>query len=261
MPLLLLTGHQRSGTTILRILLNSHPDISITNEFNNLQRVGADRLRYSRHILKRLWHLRERRDNFSSGTDRPSRWWENAWYIFRYLMRIHLSASWRIGYPEAETAMRSLYPGHRWVGDKYPDYIWDLDQHSAARDLTCIVIFRDGRDVVSSALEKARTTWKNKRYARHFDTPEKSATRWVKAIQIMEQCSGGIFSIRYERLVKEPETTARELGDLLGVDPAGFPLKRILDTNIGKHRSLLTAEELAIVERIAGPTLSRLGYT
>jgi hypothetical protein len=260
MPLLLLTGHQRSGTTILRILLNSHPEISITNEFNNFDGIGKDRLAYTVHLLKRIWHLRHRRDNFSSGSRNPSPWWGNPYYILRYMLRVQYSSSRRIGFPAAEAAMRTLYPQSRWVGDKYPDYIWDLERYCQSRDLTCMVIYRDGRDVVSSALEKARTTWKHERYGRHFDTPEKVARRWVEAIDIMERCAGKIFAVRYERLIAEPGRVAKEIGERLGVDPACFPVDRIHSSSKGKHRFLLSEQELAVVNDITRPTLSRLGY-
>jgi hypothetical protein len=260
MPLLLLTGHQRSGTTILRILLNSHPEISITNEFNNLDRVGSDRVTYTVHLLKRIWQLRRRRDNFSPGARNPSPWWGNPYCILRYMLRVQFTPSWRIGFPAAEAGLRSLYPKSRWVGDKYPDYIWDLESYSRSRDLTCMVIYRDGRDVVSSALEKARTTWKSERYGRHFDTAEKVARRWIRAVEIMERCSGRIIRIRYERLIAEPADVAGEIGERLGVDPAFFPVDRIHSASRGKHRSMLTPRELAAVNEIAGPALARLGY-
>jgi hypothetical protein len=46
----------------------------------------------------------------------------------------------------------------------------------------------------------------------------------------------------------------------LAVEPQGFPGKRARDTSIGKYQSGLSAEELATVLDIAGPTMARLGY-
>jgi hypothetical protein len=260
MPLLLATGHQRSGTTILRILLNSHPEIAMTNEFNLYRHVGRSKVYYSSYLLRRIWVLRSRRDIFAPHSNQPSPWWDNPVSIGKYLVHIQWPPAWRVSYRDVESAFRSILPKRKWVGDKVPDYIWQLPRYAGSDALHCIVIYRDGRDVVSSSLESARTAWKNKKYARHFDTAEKVATRWVRAIERMEECADKILILRYEQLISEPKQVMQKVGAWLDVDPAGFPIQIIRDTSIGKHKSMLTKEELGVFMDIAGSTLSRLGY-
>ncbi len=50
---LIVTGHQRSGTSLLARLLNAHPEVRLTSEFGNFLRVGAPRSQYIRRFLKR----------------------------------------------------------------------------------------------------------------------------------------------------------------------------------------------------------------
>jgi hypothetical protein len=260
MPLLLLTGHQRSGTTILRILLNSHPEIAVTNEFANFKYIQRSRFLYSAYLLRRLLACRERGPAYALHRNENTSWRENARFMAGYLIRVQAARSARIGFAGAESALHALFPKKRWVGDKFPDYIWSLRHFSAGGRLRCIVIYRDARDVAYSALESVRTNWKGRRFARIFDTPEKIAARWVKSIELMEACAGMIFSVRYERLITEPEAVAGELGRALDVDPACFPVHLLRDSSIGRHRGRLAGAELAAVESIAGGTLARLGY-
>jgi len=50
---LIVTGHQRSGTSLLARLLNAHPEVRLTSEFGNFLRVGSPPGRYIRRLLKR----------------------------------------------------------------------------------------------------------------------------------------------------------------------------------------------------------------
>ena len=50
---LIITGHQRSGTTLLARLFDTHPEVRITGEFGNFQKIGAPRSQYLRRLLKR----------------------------------------------------------------------------------------------------------------------------------------------------------------------------------------------------------------
>jgi hypothetical protein len=260
MPLILATGHQRSGTTLLRILLNSHPEIAMTNEFNLYRHVGRSKIHYSLFLLQRIWMLQNRRDIFAPHINQPSPWWDNPWKIGRYLAHIQWPPAWRVSYTDVESAFRSILPKRKWVGDKVPDYIWQLPRYAKSGALHCIVIYRDGRDVASSSLDSARTAWKNKKFSRLFNTPEKVAARWVRAIERMEECADKVLVLRYEQLISEPKPVMEKVGAWLDVDPSRFPIQIIHDTSIGKHKTMLTKDELDVFMEIAGSTLSRLGY-
>ncbi len=260
MPSLLLTGHQRSGTTILRILLNSHPEIAVTNELGSLKHLRRSRFFYSLYLTHRLIGIWRRGPFTALHRNEPTSRWENAAFVLRYLIRVQAARSLRIGYEGAENALRALFPGRCWVGDKYPEYVWSLPEFAAAGSLRCIAVYRDGRDVVSSTLESARTAWKGRDFVQALDTPEKAAVRWVKSIRRMEECGGKVLRVRYERLMAEPAACAGELGRALDVDPAFFPIHILHKASVGRHRGRLSGTELASVEAIAGETLARLGY-
>jgi hypothetical protein len=260
MPLLMVTGHQRSGTTILRILLNSHPEIAVTNELANFKYIHRSRLLYTVYLLRRLLACRERGPAYMLHRNEETSWRENARFLAAYLIRVQTVRSGRIGFDGAEAALRALLSGSRWVGDKFPDYIWNLRFFAGSGKVRCIVIYRDARDVAHSVLESVRTQWKGRRFARRFNTPQKIAARWMNAVRLMTECSATIHAVRYERLIAEPEAVAGELGRALDVDPAHFPIHLLRDTSVGRHRGRLGGSDLAAVESIAGETLARLGY-
>ncbi len=50
----IITGHHRSGTSILALLCKTHPQISLTNEFGNFSAVGDPYPEYAKKILRIL---------------------------------------------------------------------------------------------------------------------------------------------------------------------------------------------------------------
>jgi hypothetical protein len=260
MPIVLVAGHQRSGTNILRILLNSHPDIAMTNEFANLLEIQRTRVYYSAYIINRLTKIRQKGDLFNLVANEDTPWRDNMVFALKYFLRIQQTFAWRIGSTGVESALHSLLPGKRWVGDKYPDYVWRLGDFSKMSNVKCIAIYRDVRDVVSSSLEKARTSWKGKKFAHVFDAADKVALRWKKSIEIMERSADKILTVKYEDLVSQPQPILDALGRQLQVNPAYFPAHLLHPSSLGKHRNQLSAEQIATVESIAGETMARLGY-
>ena len=124
------------------------------------------------------------------------------------------------------------------------------------------MIYRDCRDVTSSTLQRARTEWRKiLLFVRKLNTAEKVAHRWVLAIELMERNRDDLLVVSYEDLVSESEKSLGRISDWLGVDAAGFEIQRISSRSVGNYRHGLTAEELDTVMEIAGPTMSRLGYT
>jgi hypothetical protein len=159
-----------------------------------------------------------------------------------------------------EAVLKNIFGGARIVGDKYPGYIFQLDKLAVTEGLSCLIIYRDCRDVTSSSLKEARTTWRDQRFAKRFDTAGKAARQWVDAIESMERHIDQLHVIRYEDLVTAPIQELELLGKWLSVDPGGFPAHIIRDASVGKYKSGLSDNELAAVMEIAGPTMARLGY-
>lgn len=256
--LVVVCGHPRSGTTMLRRLLNTHPDVMITIELRNFTRLGSSPFRYLRGIR---WH-RWRRE-----LDQPSHrstGWRHTLDVLSFGLAYSLSILFRcrgkVWLPCIRATLHSILPWAKVVGDKYPGYIYRMDLMAACPEMRCIVIYRDCRDVVQSTLAMAATVWKDRHFATAMDTPAKVATRWVKAIDLQERNAGSLLAIRYEDLVTQPEPVLLRLGEYLDLDPAGFDPHLVRRTSIGKHRGRLTAEALAEIESIAGDTMRRLGY-
>jgi hypothetical protein len=254
--ILVICGHPRSGTTLFTQLCNSHPDFSITFEHATFHHMGRPVLRY----FKRLrWNLVERRGvkHMHSRTVTRLR---NAFFMLRYAGALLPHIAERISMPMIHGILHDLFPSAKVVGDKHPSYIHELGALIGQENVYCVVLYRDCRDVVRSAIEMSQTRWRGKRLEQQMDTPEKVAQGWVEAIDSMEKHSGQVCAIQYESLVSDPAVVLQQFSDWLGVDPQYFNRKLIRQTSVGKHKETLAPEQLAVIEEIAGPTMRRLGY-
>jgi hypothetical protein len=57
---LLIGGHPRSGTTLLRNLCNGHPEMTVTNELGSFSRPGQRYWTYSYSMLRWWWNVKNR---------------------------------------------------------------------------------------------------------------------------------------------------------------------------------------------------------
>ncbi|MSP14616.1 MAG: sulfotransferase [Chloroflexi bacterium] len=256
---LLLCGHQRSGTSLLRLLCNGHPEITITREFGNFMDLGTAFPQHARSALQHWWHSPFRpswhNDQRRGVINMPL----NLWFVLRYLQQLSLYRNTLIQASHIEIAMKKLLPGSRVVGDKYPDYAFLLDRLVPMEGIRCVVIYRDPRDVASSSVQKARTEWRNAwppqmREAKHV------AERWMQQVKLMDSHARKIHIIRFESLVTDPQPVLEGLGEWLGVDPKGFPHEMVSGAPIGNYRQGLTAQEVQDVISVAGPMMESLGY-
>ena len=267
--LLLIGGRPRSGTTLLRDLCNAHPDIALTHEFGTFLRLNEPYLVYRDEIVRRWRAQRILHCRILRSRRMKRRLWRWAIsmrghaFAIRYLDKIRRYRPGPIELPAVEATLREMLPRTGIVGDKMPDYVHLLDTLAPTSGLASVMIYRDCRDVTSSHLKLARTSWRTQRWIRNEDTAEKVATRWVEALETMERHRDRIHIVRYEDLVREPKRVLTVLAQRLGVDPAGFPersIASIRDYGIGKYRDGLSGQELEAVMTIAGPTMARLGY-
>jgi sulfotransferase family protein len=249
---LIISGHQRSGTTLLRQLCDSHPAMRVTSEVGSfLPRLHRYRWQM-RHLLERLGAVR-RNSRFSSSHT-------NLIFVTRYLLAAYKFRRGRIDSGVVEAVLRSMYPRAQIVGDKWPGYMRCLTKLAAVDGLRLVVIYRDCRDVVGSTLKEVRTTWRGRPFVKDMDSAEKIAWRWVWAIESMERHQQRLHVIRYENLVQDPLSELERLGQWLSIDFRLFPFSIIRATSIGSHATTLSGDEVATVMDIASPTMRRLGY-
>lgn len=263
---LLIGGHARSGTTMLWRLCNGHPDIRLTYEFRAFYALGKPFQEYQREILEHMRYRGIYENRVLGLPDTGNRLLRGinilSGYGFaaRYLFGLRRYRKAPIDSAAVEATLKGLFPHARVVGDKYPNYVFMLDKLTGIDGLSCLIIYRDCRDVTSSTLRRVRTDWRNKRWATGINSAEKVATRWVRAVELMKHYAERIKMTRYEDLIQQPELELEALGNWLGVDPSGFPKELIRDASIGNYKSGLTDEELTSVMKIAGPIMTRLGY-
>ncbi len=177
----------------------------------------------------------------------------------------------------------ALVPGLRGV-EQGPETVFVLQSTlHAYPHARAVRILRDGRDVVCSLLERG---WLREGQARRRDevafghqarfwveperreeferASEAARAAWVWRVYVTAARAIGdrTLEIRYERLSEDPQSVAEALAQHLGA-PAPVLVDRLAaahDRSIGRWRRDLTPEQLADVEREAGPLLAELGY-
>ena len=259
-------GVPRSGTTLLRVMLDTHPRIFCGTELRVIPalttlwcsvEVSAQPLLESAYAVdaERLRH------------------------IFADLVLSFLKPSW-----EASGKAR--------VAEKTPFNILVFPElRRLFPDAALVHVIRDVRDVVASRLERDRATASDaSANDSSVDTVALARVRaeeWVSAMAVRRRMllnsklSPAYFELRYEDLVCSPHTALNGLFTFLGerYDPAILDYHR-LDRNVdgseewsadgvrrplftsscGRWRKCLSAGELGSILQVAGPAMQELGY-
>jgi hypothetical protein len=220
-PYLFIVGCPRSGTTLLRRMVDAHPKIAITRETHWIPEVIAQGrgIGLAGRVTPELPAVLEAHPKFATlGIAREE---------VERLVR---------GRPSYSTLVEALFDrygtarGKLIVGDKTPGYvreIWLL--HELFPRSRFVHLVRDGRDVCLSALEWER---KAEQFRRRFptwdDAPVATAALWWRWHALQGRASGQrlpselYIELRYEALVTDPEGESRRLCAYLDVafDPA-----------------------------------------
>jgi protein-tyrosine sulfotransferase len=254
-------GVPRSGTTLLRVILDTHPQIHCGTELRIVQALTA------------LWSSADQRAQpllaDSYGVDA-----EHLRRIFAELILSFLEPAWRAS-------------GKPRVAEKTPFNILVFPElRRLFPDSALVHIIRDVRDVVASRLERDRAAAAGS----PVDTVALASLRaeeWVNAMAIRRRMlsdawlSRGYFEIRYEDLVQKPQAILAGLFAFVceSFDPdvlafhcisrnvdgseewsADAVRRPIFSSSCGRWRHTLSVPELAAVLRTARPTLEELGY-
>jgi hypothetical protein len=267
-----IVGSGRCGSTLLRAMLVSHPDVHIPPELG-VDRAVRDYRRYSRlpwYIVLRI----------TLGVVEFSPHWEQFGVplgpLVRELQALPLERR------NLATVLDALYRTHaavhkpqatRW-GDKTPVNAFYLGSLQAVfPDLKVIHLVRDGRDVVYSWMRTGRA-----------DLPL-GASLWLRAVRAAcafgERHPSQYQEVRYEDLVRDPRPVLERLATFIGIGfddrmlrhheldlplgdvrlPFHDRVRRPLHQEaVGRWRSVFDAAQVAQLESLLGPTLATLGY-
>jgi Sulfotransferase family len=283
-PAPFLVGVGRSGTTLLRLMLDSHPELTIPPETHFVPELIEECRRQARAPEQLAELITSARQWGDFGLDREE-----------------LTARLRDADPlDAGNALRAFYGLYaeragkpRW-GDKTPIYVESMpDIQSALPEARFVHLIRDGRDVALSrmrrALDKPPPVWR-------------IAENWKRRIEAARRDAAELrryLEVRYEDLVRDTEPTLRRVCELveLRFDPAmldyhvraeerlremagdlparggkalrpgaerlaahALARERPRPERIGAWREEMSPDDAAAFEEAAGDLLTELGY-
>lgn len=258
-PFPFVVGSGRSGTTLVRTMLDSHPELAIPGES---------------HFIPKLSHLAGFLDVVFSDQ------FVRNWGLSEATVRARFAEAPPATYPDAVRLLYACYAdaqGKPRYGDKTPPYVRQLPLlASLFPEGRFVHVIRDGRDVALSLLG-----------AEWFPgTLEQAAEYWRTAVE--DGCLAGgalgdrYLELRYEALVADPEPQLRRVCEFIGLEysPAmldyGSSAQRAIDMAVhpGDHGALrlapttglrdwrrdMDAADSGVVWLLAGELLAELGY-
>jgi Sulfotransferase family len=267
-PPLLLLGVSRSGTTLLRVVLDRSAGIAIPDES------------FFVPLLARRHGRRIRAEAFLDDLRRlPT---VAAWGLSADDVAPRIADGMDTG--DAIAAIFETYAERegkpRW-GDKTPMYMRHLSLLERLFPTAQYVhLIRDGRDAATSFLQMPTGTYT--RTWAHPDTPAEFACLWRTEVADARELGRRVgaeryLEVRYEELASEPERVVREICDFAALPFAPSMLEYVgsVDVSAKPHqqrllqaptarvrdwRTELTGEDVRAFERVAGDLLAELGY-
>ncbi len=270
-PFPFFVGCGRSGTTLIRVMLDAHPDMAIPPETYFVSTFGRHRRRY-----ERPWGF----DSEKLAGDLLRHRWFRMWQVSEDELRRALTDPSPAGLPDATRRLYEVYAHRRSksrYGDKTPAYVLSIGLLAELfPEGRFVHVIRDGRDVARSMLDvrfgpetlpEAALVWKT-RVGRGRRAGKALGPRRYR-------------EVRYEALVEDPEGTLRSLCAFIDLDFEETMLRYHerpdVAQDVGRpqqHRSLslpptkglrdwkrdLKGEDLEVFEALAGDLLTRLGY-
>lgn len=275
-------GSPRSGTSLFRSLLNSHPELVVPPECGFALWLRKD-------WEDADWSSREVRHAFAAAVQQCKKF--ETWRIPTADLSVVLDSRGITGYADAVSCIYEAY-GHKrgkrirsW-GDKNNYYVKHaVELREAFPGARFIHIVRDVRDVACSYRELVARDIASKYRPELPGDPVAIAEEWVmdneRLISVFENAD--VYQrIRYEDVVNDLEPTIRGVLADLGLDdrsaissemhlgnmdePAEFlqwkqKLSGPVDpSSVGRYQKDLSVEERQAIEAVSLPTLRKLGY-
>lgn len=220
-----IVGAGRSGTTLLRLMLDAHPDLAIPPETHFIRRAA-----------KACKHAPNPRQAFLDAVTSHRKWGDHGVPGDLLMQRIAAIEPFDLG--EALRTFYELYASRfgkqRW-GDKTPPYVHRMTLiQGLLPEAHFIHIIRDGRDVALSV----KDLWFG------ANSVEEAAQRWRSLIEKARYQSRELshyMEIRYEDLVLSPESTLREISGFVDLswNPSMLDYHKTAEERMGEiHRDI-----------------------
>jgi len=274
---LFIVGSERSGSNLLRAMLNQLPNVSIPHPPHLMRDLAPLFERYG--DLKEDRNFRRLIDHAENLVDLHFAPWP-----FRLDKELIFDEASRLGMRDPYAVYALIYEQYRAHEDKgrwgckstfMINNVKDvLGHHGKAQFLHLV---RDGRDVAASARRSIFS---------HYH-PYFTAQLWAREQNLAQQWSEALpkeqwLTIHYEDLISEPEREARRICEFLG-EPYSDSLlsyfnspkekklsslnrswenlgQPVLSGNSQKYRATLSENEIMLFEAIAGEELKTFGY-
>jgi Sulfotransferase family len=275
-------GVTRSGTTLLRLMLDSHPDLAIPGETHWVPK-----------LIKAFERSKQSGEDAANLAIDHKRWGD--FHLDADELRGRIEALDPVTAADSIRAFYALYAereGKIRYGDKTPGYVKEMRRiQRVLPEARFVHIIRDGRDV---SLSHLRMNWGPETY-------EQSARLWRNRIRKARKVAPSVnyyMEVRFEDLVADTEGVLRRICDFIDLefDPVMLdyheraegrlaekarelprknrpnqPAEARLESHrlakepprsdrIGMWRDRMTAQEVAEYEAVAGDMLVELGY-
>lgn len=287
-----LGGDNRSGTTLLSTILDSHPHLTMGPEldFKEPVNLGSYIIECCNLLISQDIRVKGEGVSASSGYEfgvqfaKQCHRFGTSFETLKILIEKQINLLGEISsFEDRLTLLNAIGDARReatstrhW-GIKIQKDILQFKQYQAFWPKARFIhLIRDGRDVAASHLYGKRQF--------PYDSIESAAHGWSELIQTMRNFNSEIvYSISYESIVLHPRETLTQLTKWLNLPWHDNLLnhaslqhsifenhylhpsvegvqKKIFQTSIGRFRRVLSTDEITIFEKIAGEQLSDLGY-
>ncbi len=266
-----LVGCERSGTTLVRAMLDGHPQLAVPGESHFIVPMARRRYRYRR---------RGAFDQMAFVDDLVRQPRLRTWHIPEALLRETYEAAAPASFADAIRLLYAIYArfhGKRYYADKTPQYVDRMVFLSRLfPEARFVHVIRDGRAV---ALSLRTIGW--------VRDIEEGALRWRQQVERGRRAGRALGparyrELRYENLVEDPQRRLEGVCAFIGLsfddamlrypDRADAILSTVLaPQKLHRHlrepprkvrdwRQEMTTEEVAAFEALAGGTLANVGY-
>jgi sulfotransferase family protein len=201
-PVPFICGATRSGTTLLRLMLDSHPQVAIPGETH-----------FVVPMIKISWRRARSADELATLIVESDRWGD--FHLDEDELRVRLRALDPLNCADAIREFFRLYAEkqgkQRW-GDKTPGYVRSMRLiQKVLPEARFVHIIRDGRDVALSLVPR---TWGPSTF------PE-AAENWRRRIDVARRQQPHLdhyLEVHYEDLITDTEGVLRRVAEFLELD-------------------------------------------